>query len=147
MFVLSIEGARGARRTLLGRAADVGAAGFGLAETSTGPPIDRAEDAMRRSRTAEVIGADRPWGHLPADTSVGACVRKHRERRIMAYRCGYGALLVRRFTPAPHKGRRAVRLSTKSVTKSCLFAGHGELPHTGSRAVVFSREPGNGLSV
>ena len=25
--------------------------------------------------------------------------------------------------------------------KSCLFAGHGELPHAGSRAVVFSRRP------
>ena len=37
------------------------------------------------------------------------------------------------------------RLSKKSVMKSYLFAWHEELPHTGLRAAVFSREPGNGL--
>ena len=38
--------------------------------------------------------------------------------------------------------RRAVRISTVTALKSCLFAGPGELPHAGSRAVVFSRGPG-----
>lgn len=47
-----------------------------------------------------------------------------------------------RFTPTPEKRRRAVRISTVTALKSCLFAGPGELPHTGSRAVVFSRRPG-----
>ena len=49
---------------------------------------------------------------------------------------------MQRFTPAPKEWRRAVRISTVTALKSCLFAGPGELPHTGSRAVVFSRRPG-----
>ena len=43
--------------------------------------------------------------------------------------------------PTPRKGPRAVPLRTESVMKSCLFAGPGELPHAGSRAVVFGRWP------
>ena len=53
-----------------------------------------------------------------------------------------GDFPVPRFTPTPKKWRRAVRISTVTALKSCLFAGPGELPHTGSRAVVFSRRPG-----
>ena len=48
--------------------------------------------------------------------------------------------------PSAGKGAGPLRLSTESVLKSCLFAVLGELPRAGSRAVVFSREPGNGLS-
>ena len=50
---------------------------------------------------------------------------------------------MQRFTLAPEEWRRAVRISTVTALKSCLFAGGpGELPHAGSRAVVFSRRPG-----
>ena len=38
--------------------------------------------------------------------------------------------------------RRAVPISTVIVSKPCLFAGPGELPHAGSKAVVFSGRPG-----
>lgn len=44
--------------------------------------------------------------------------------------------------PPTPKGRRAVRISTVTALKSCLFAGLQELPIAGSRAVVFSRRPG-----
>ena len=43
---------------------------------------------------------------------------------------------------SPRMARRAVRISTVVVSKPCLFAGPGELPHAGSKAVVFSKRPG-----
>ena len=42
------------------------------------------------------------------------------------------------------RGCRAVRLNTKSVMKSCLFAGHGELPHTGQGLLYSAGSPTTG---